>query len=54
MVAELGFGDDAEKGMKSRVRSSLIYLHKVRGSVIKDGERNTATWRLEMDKLAFR
>ena len=44
VVAELGFGVDAEKGMKSRVRSSLLYLSKVRGSVIKEGERETAVW----------
>ena len=46
VVAELNFGEDAAKGMKSRVRSSLLYLHKVRGSIVKEGERETATWRV--------
>ncbi len=46
VVAVLNFGDDAANGMKGRIRSSLLYLWKVRGSVIKDGERETATWRL--------
>jgi hypothetical protein len=46
VVADLGFGEDAAKGMKSRVRSSLLYLWKVRGSVVKEGERESATWRL--------
>ena len=46
VVTDLNFGDDAAQGMKSRVRSSLLYLCKVRGSVVKEGERETATWRL--------
>ncbi len=46
VVAEVGFGPDAAKGMRSRVRSNLLYLAKVRGMVVKDGERETATWRL--------
>jgi hypothetical protein len=46
VVADLKFGEDAAKGMKSRVRSSLLYLWKVRSSVVKEGERETATWRL--------
>ena len=46
IVAELNFGEDAAKGMKSRVRSSLLYLWKVRGSVVKEGERETAKWSL--------
>ena len=47
VVADLNFGDEAAKGMKSRVRSSLLYLWKIRGSVIKEGERETAVWRLD-------
>ena len=39
VVAELGFGPDAAVGMKGRVRSILLYLSKVRGSVTKEGER---------------
>ena len=46
VVADLNFGEDAAKGMKSRVRSSLLYLWKVRGAVLKEGERKTARWRL--------
>ncbi len=46
VVAELKFGDDAAKGMKSRIRSSLLYLWKVRGSVVKEGERETAVWKI--------
>ncbi len=44
VVAGLNFGEDAAKGMKGRVRSSMLYLWKVRGSVIKEGERETARW----------
>jgi hypothetical protein len=44
VVADLEFGDDAAKGMKSRVRSSLLYLWKVRGAIVKEGERETALW----------
>ena len=39
-------GPEAEKGLISRVRSNLLYLHKVRESVVKDGVRETARWRL--------
>lgn len=46
VVAELGFSPDAAAGMRGRVRSILLYLRKVRGSVIKEGERETAMWRL--------
>lgn len=46
IVAEMGFGPDAAKGMKNRVRSNLLYLAKVRGLVVKDGEREVATWAL--------
>jgi hypothetical protein len=44
VVADLGFGEEAAKGMKSRVRSSLLYLWKVRQSLVKEGERETARW----------
>ncbi len=44
VVADLNFGDDAAKGMKSRVWSSLLYLRRVRGSIVKEGERETARW----------
>jgi hypothetical protein len=46
VVADVGFGPDAAAGMRSRVRSNLLYLSKVRGLVIKEGEREMATWRL--------
>jgi hypothetical protein len=46
IAAEVNFGPDAANGLKGRVRSSLLYLSKVRGSVVKDGDRETATWRL--------
>jgi len=32
--------------MSGRVRGNLLYLVKHRGIVVKDGERETATWRL--------
>ena len=44
--AAMGFGPEATVGLKSRVRSNLLYLAKVRGTVTKDGDRETATWRL--------
>lgn len=44
IIAEVGFGPDAAKGMDSRVRANLLYLAKVRGIVTKDGEREGATW----------
>ena len=46
VVATLGYGADAAKGMKNRVRANLLYLAKVRGSVVKEGDRATATWAL--------
>lgn len=46
VVAELGFGPDAAKGMKNRVRANLTYLAKVRRTIVKDGEREGARWRL--------
>ena len=46
IVAGLGFGDDAAKGMRNRVRANLVYLAKHRDLVVKEGDRDTATWRL--------
>jgi hypothetical protein len=43
---ELNLGSDIPAGVKARVRAGLGYLRKARGSVIKEGERGTATWRL--------
>ncbi|MDX7952207.1 hypothetical protein P7D22_13585, partial [Lichenihabitans sp. Uapishka_5] len=33
IVAELGFGEDAAKGLRNRVRANLLYLSKVRGEL---------------------
>ena len=46
IVAELGFGEDATKGMRNRVRANLLYLSKVRGLVVKEGDRDGARWSL--------
>lgn len=46
VVAELKFGPEAAKGMSSRVRANLLYLAKVRGLVVKDGEGKDARWSL--------
>jgi len=46
IVAELGYGEDAKAGMRNRVRANLQYLSRVRGSVVKTGERAGATWEL--------
>jgi hypothetical protein len=46
IAAELNFGTDIPVGVKARVRAGLGYLRKARGSVIKEGERATATWKL--------
>ncbi len=54
VVVELDYGPDAAAGMKGRVRSSLLYLSKVRGSVVKDGERASATWVLNAAHLNHR
>lgn len=45
IVADLRYGPEAAEGMKGRVRANLLYL-KQRGVVAKEGERETATWRL--------
>ena len=47
IVAAMNFGPEAAKGMSGRVRSNLLYLSKVRGLVVKDGDRETATWSLK-------
>jgi hypothetical protein len=46
IAAEMNFGSDVPAGVKARVRAGLRYLRKVRGSVVKEGERATAVWRL--------
>lgn len=46
VAAQVNFGPDAAKGLKNRVRANLLYLAKVRGLVTKDGDRETAVWRL--------
>ena len=44
MLFRSGYGPDAAEGMKRRVRANLLYLAKVRGSVVKEGERESARW----------
>lgn len=39
IVAELGYGPKAAKGMTNRVRANLRYLDTTRGLVTKEGER---------------
>jgi hypothetical protein len=46
IVAELGYGPDAAKAMSHRVRANLLYLSKGRGLVVKEGERQSARWKL--------
>jgi hypothetical protein len=46
IVAELGYGADAAKGMSNRVRANLAYLAKA-GRVVKEGEREGARWELK-------
>jgi hypothetical protein len=46
IVAELGYGPDAVKGLSNRVRANLLYLVKIRGLVTKEGERQEARWAL--------
>ena len=45
IVKELGYGDDAAKGISHRVRANLSYLAK-NGRIVKEGERETARWSL--------
>jgi hypothetical protein len=47
IVATLQYGPDAAKGMKNRVRANLTYLCKFSGTVVKEGERETAVWELK-------
>jgi hypothetical protein len=47
VVAEPGYGAEAAAGMRTRVRGSLLYLWKVRGSIAKEGERETARWTIK-------
>ena len=44
VVSELGYGDEAAKGMQDRVRAALRYLLAFKQSVVKEGERETARW----------
>jgi len=46
IIAELGHGPDAKKGMSRRVRANLRYLAADRGLVQKHGERRDAKWSL--------
>lgn len=46
IAAAVDFGPDAANGLKGRVRSNLTYLATARKAIVKDGERETATWRL--------
>jgi hypothetical protein len=45
IVAELGYGPDAAKGMTNRVRANLAYLARAE-RVVKEGERADARWSL--------
>jgi hypothetical protein len=45
IVAELGYGAEAAKGMTNRVRANLAYLARG-GRVVKEGEREGARWAL--------
>jgi hypothetical protein len=44
IVAQLGYGPEAARDMGIRIRSSLAYLSKRRGFVIRDGMRAAARW----------
>src|SRR3954469_25579877 len=46
IVAELGDGPEAAKGMTNRVRANLRYLRDTRGLVTKEGDRQDARWAL--------
>ncbi len=46
VIAELGHGPDAKRGMANRVRANLCYLHRERGLVTKEGDRADAKWSL--------
>jgi hypothetical protein len=49
VVAEFNFGPEAANGMRNRVRVNMLNLIKVRGSVVKEAEREGATERLKTD-----
>jgi hypothetical protein len=46
IAAEMNFGSNVPAGVKARVRAGLGYLRNVRGSLVKEGARATAVWRL--------
>lgn len=46
MRIEAGFEEEAEDGLRPHVRVNLFYLTKVRGLLLKDGDREKATWAL--------
>ncbi len=46
IVAELGYGADAAKGMTNRVRANLAYLTRA-GRILKEGERAATRWALK-------
>jgi len=46
IVADLGYGADAAKGMTNRVRANLAYLARAE-RIGKEGERADAKWSLK-------
>ena len=46
IIKRLGYGPDAANAVKDRIRANLRYLVVNRGLVVREGERETATWRL--------
>ncbi len=46
ICARLSYGEAAKRSMRNRVRANLLYLWKVRGQIVKVGERETALWAL--------
>ena len=48
VVEAAKFAPDATAGLKGSVRSNLLYLTKVRGSVAKEGDREGARWHLSL------
>lgn len=44
IVAQRGYGPEAARDMGVRIRSSLAYLSKKRGFVMRDGMRGAARW----------
>jgi hypothetical protein len=44
VVSGLGYDGAAAVGMSTRVRGALLYQWRVRGSIVKEGERETARW----------